>query len=157
MDLAWGDVTVDSLTSPSMVQVHLKKSKMDSQGRGTDVIVGVTDASVCPVAAMCQYLRARGSAAGPFFTTRMGSMLTKPWFVKEVRDVLQSRGLPAPQYAGHSFRIGVVTAAALAGMEDSMIQTLGRWHSTAFLSYIRTPKSCPASMSAALMQQPGRV
>ena len=53
MDLAWGDVTVDSLTSPSMVQVHLKKSKMDSQGRGADVIVGVTDASVCPVAAMC--------------------------------------------------------------------------------------------------------
>ena len=79
--LAWGDVAVDSLTSPSMVQVHLKKSETDSQGRGADVIVGVTGASVCLVAAMCQYLRARGSAAGPFFITRTGSVLTKPRFV----------------------------------------------------------------------------
>ena len=41
MDLVWGDVAMASLTSPSMVQVHLKKSKTDSQGRGADVIVGV--------------------------------------------------------------------------------------------------------------------
>ena len=30
--------------------------------------------------------------------------------------------------------------AALADVEDFTIQALGRWHSTAFLQYIRIPK-----------------
>ena len=34
-----------------------------------------------------------------------------------------------------------------------MIQTLGRWHSAAFLRYIRTPKARLASTSVTLVQQ----
>ena len=43
--LSWGDVAVDNRTSPSMVKVHLKRSKCDQFGRGVDVVVGRTHAS----------------------------------------------------------------------------------------------------------------
>ena len=39
-------------------------------------------------------------------------------------------------YAGHSLRIGVATTAAMAGVEDAMIQTLGRWQSAAYVQYV---------------------
>ncbi len=34
-----------------------------------------------------------------------------------------------------AFGLGAATSAALAGLEDSTIQTLGRWQSAAFLQY----------------------
>ena len=56
----------------------------------------------------------------------------------EVQQALQKAGLPEKNYTGHSFRIGAATTAAAAGVEDAMIQALGRWKSLAFLTYIRT-------------------
>ena len=69
-----------------------------------------------------------------------GKAVRKPWFVEQLRSILSSIGAPQHQYAGHSFRIGAATTAALAGVEDSTTQALGRWHSAAFLQYIRTPR-----------------
>jgi len=151
-DLAWGDVAVDSLTEPKMVRIHLKKSKADQGGIGADVVVGVSGTSICPVSALVQYLRVRGSSPGPFFITERGVPLVKSAFVRNLRSLLSSVGLTAAHYAGHSFRIGAATSAALAGLEDSTIQTLGRWHSAAFLRYIRTPAPVLASLSAALVR-----
>ena len=53
---------------------------------------------------------------------------------------MQALGLPYADFAGHSLRTGAATAAARAGVEDSLIHTLGRWNSSAFLAYIRTPQ-----------------
>ena len=79
-------------------------------------------------------------------------MITKVQFVKEIRGVLGgSIELPQHQYAGHSFRIGAATSAALAGVEDSTIQALGRCgHSAAFLQYIRMPKETLVSVLCSL-------
>ena len=57
-----------------------------------------------------------------------------------VRNAVGELGLPKEHFAGHSFRIGAATSAVQAGLEDSMIMTLGRWSSAALLRYIRTPK-----------------
>ena len=70
--------------------------------------------------------------------------------VEQIRSILSRIGVPQHHYAGHSFRIGAATTAALAGVEDSTIQALRRWHSTAFLQYIRIPKEHLAHISAML-------
>ena len=77
----------------------------------------------------------------------------KAWFVEQLCSILAAAGLPQQQYAGHSFRISAATTAALAGVEDSMIQTLGRWQSGAFLQYIRTPSETLANLSSVLVRR----
>ena len=66
-DLAWGDVKVDNHTKPSMIQVHLKKSKTNQFGPGMDIILGFTGTPLCPVSAILQYIAVRGTQPGPFF------------------------------------------------------------------------------------------
>lgn len=58
-------------------------------------------------------------------------------FVKHVCKALGASGLDVDRYSGHSFRIGAATVAAEAGVEDSMIKTLGCWKSSAYQTYIR--------------------
>ena len=53
-------------------------------------------------------------------------------------------------YAGHSFRIGAATTVAMAGLEDSAIQTLGRWKSSSYLLYIRMNPQQLVAMSSSL-------
>ena len=84
------------------------------------------------MAAMEAYLSVRGNSSGPPFHWESGVPLSKASFVKHVRAALEEAGLPAKDYAGHSFRIGAATTAAVAGIEDSAIQTLGWWESSAF-------------------------
>ena len=76
--------------------------------------------------------------------------LTKSSFTNKIRVGLQAVGLPESNFAGHSFRIGTATAAANAGIEDSVIRTLGKWSSSAFLTHIHTPREQLARFSATL-------
>ena len=48
--LSWGDIAIDSLQSPKMLKIHLKRSKTDQYGNGVDIFVGRTDGPLCPVA-----------------------------------------------------------------------------------------------------------
>ena len=148
--LAWGDVAVDSRQTPTMLKVHLKRSKSDQLGKGVDVFIGHTSNPLCPVSAVLSYIMVRGTAAGPFFQSSTGTPLTKSYFISEVRQALEAVGLPYKDFAGHSFRIGAATTAAKAGLEDSVIRTLGRWNSNAFLVYIRTPREQLARVSTIL-------
>ena len=59
-------------------------------------------------------------------------------------------GLPQDQFAGHSFRIRAATTAGLAGVEDSTIQMLGRWHNAAFLRCIHMPQEQPVTLSTVM-------
>ena len=136
---------MDSHTNPRMIQFHLKVSKCDQFGAGSNIVVGRVDSPLCPVTAILKYIEIWGDRPGPFFIDSSHTAITKQKFTKRIRDILNSLGLQHDHYAGHSFRIGAATTAAVAGVEDSTIQTLGRWHSAAFLQYIRTPQRTPRS------------
>lgn len=153
LNLCWGDAAADSRTEPTMIRIHLKRSKCDQFGKGAHIFLGCTRKKVCPVMALTQYFASRLSAPGPLFLDKKGKTITKPWFTTHIRAILNGLGLPQDQYAGHSFRIGAATTAAKNGMEDSMIKTLGRWQSAAFLQYIRTPPEHLAAMARTLTHE----
>ena len=136
--LAVGDVAVDSHTQPSYVR--LKRSKNDPFGQGVTLYVGWSHKNLCAVSAVLAYLAIRSPAPGPFFIFEDGGVQSRQWLVTELSTALQEIGLDPSPYKGHSFHIGAATAAAKAGLSDSLIQTLGRWKSSAFKLYVRTSK-----------------
>ena len=88
------------------------------------------------------------SKKGPFFRFQDGRPLTRQRLVVDgIRKELRAAGLDDSKYCGHSFRIGTATTAAERGMEDSMIKTLGRWRSLAYLDYIKIPRGQLAGYS----------
>ena len=82
------------------------------------------------------------------FTFTDRSLLTKGRFVAGVHQALQKAGVDCKRYSGHSFRIGAATTANMRGMGDATIKMLGRWQSTAYLTYVKTPRDQLAKMSS---------
>ena len=149
--LNFGDARVNSTASPEWMEVLIKASKTDPFRKGVTIYLGVTGGELCPVAAMLGYMVRRGERAGPMFLFADGSYLTRERFVAQLRQALAAAGIKAKQYAGHSFRIGAATTASLCGLQDSLIKTLGRWESSAYTVYIRTPPSTLVSVSRRLV------
>ena len=137
--LCYHNIKVDNHQSPIYLQVTLKASKTDPFRQGVTLYVGATQSNICPVAAVLSFMVIRGDTPGPLFREEDGKYLTRASFVAEVRLALREAGYPAEKYAGHSFRIGAATAAGKCDIQDSLIKTLGRWESSAYTSYIRTP------------------
>ncbi len=80
--------------------------------------------------------------------------LTQARLVNSIQSALRMARIAAARYSGHSFRIGAATTAALAGLPDSLIKTLGRWESSAYalyMVYIRTPPPTLYSVSGVLV------
>ena len=102
------------------------------------------------MAAILAYLVTRPAVGGPFFIFKDGSPLTRDKLVRAVRKALTDAGLDQSGYSGHSIRIGAATAAARAGISESMIKMLGRWESAAYQRYIRTPRDRLAAISSQL-------
>ena len=99
--------------------------------------------------AILAYLALRGPFPGPIFQDK--SPLSRLDLVRTVWFALESQGLDIRRFNGHTFRIGAATTAAACGIEDSLIQALGRWKSSAFTTYIQTPKDSLISVSSILL------
>ena len=144
------DISVDNSSNPSSMCIKIKQSKTDPFRRGIDLFVGKTNSSLCPVSAVLNYLCTHGMETGPLFRFRDGKVLTRQRFVTAVKAGLDKAGIDSSKYSGHSFRIGAATTAAQNGMEDSIIKTLGRWESLAYLRYVKIPRKQLADYSSIL-------
>ena len=148
--LNYEDIAMDSFSNPTIMKVHLKESKTDPYRKGVDIFVGCTHDKLCPIAAVLAYLAKRGNAPGLLFKFENGKQLTKTKFVASVKGALASAGVDSSKYAGHSFRIGAATTAHTQGIEDATIKMLGRWESSAYLLYVRTPRFTVIDIKQAL-------
>ena len=147
------DIVVDSRENPQQIAVHLRRSKTDPFGVGCHIYLGRTHTIPCPVAAVLGYLSLRPPIHGPLFIYQGGMPLTRDSLVQHLRAALVQAGIDSSSYSGHSFRIGAATAARQAGYSDSLIQTLGRWKSSAFLSYLRSSPDELVTVAATLVRQ----
>ncbi len=146
--LCFGDVSVDDIAAPGIVKLRLKASKTDPFRKGVEIVLGRTHTALCPVTALLSYLAIRGNRPGFLFLFEDDRPLTKAHFILKVREALSHLGIDSSRYAGHSFRIGAATAAGAQGIDDSVIQMLGRWKSSAYQRYIQTPRDQLARYSA---------
>jgi len=144
---------VDCHSAPSYIQVRLKASKTDPFRRGVNLYLGATRKELCPVAAVLSFMVARGDAQGPLFTWRNGQYLTREKFVKGLRSALEEVRHPVDKYVGHSFRIniGAAITAGRCRIQESLIKTLGRWESTAYMHYMRTSPETLQAVSRILV------
>ena len=71
------DVAVDSILSPYLVRVTIKKSKTDKFRRCVDIYMGKTRKEICPVGAIMAYITtcSRGKEDGLFFRFESSQML----------------------------------------------------------------------------------
>ena len=143
------DVAADQRVAPSRIQVTIKVSKTDPFRQGCVITLGLGLPPLCPVESMLTYLALRGGTVGPLFVRANGAPLTRAYFTDRFRVLLREAGING-HYSSHSFRIGAATSAALAGVPAHTIQTLGRWTSSAYLTYIRTPRSRLSELTKSL-------
>ena len=81
---------------------------------------------------------AHSAAAIPLFRDpRTGGILTVTYVRSMLRACMVAIGRDGTVYGAHSLRIGGATALAFLGVPGDQIQAAGRWHSGAYLAYLR--------------------
>ena len=133
------------LVGPKLV-VRIKASKTDPFRVGADVTLWETGCPLCPVNAFRLFCSLRGKfPQGPLYTQASGEFVTR----KRVAALLDI-SLRDVNINTHSFRIGGASAAAAAGVPDSVIQAMGRWRSDCYKRYIRMDDTIKRNWSSAI-------
>ena len=104
-----------------------------------------------PIKAMTAYaMHVDTSSNNPVFKAGRFNPLTQKKLNRTLRNLLQQGGFNHINYSSHSFRIGATTTAAAAGLPPWLIKKLRRWHSDAYLTYLRCPDSVLSSFPLVL-------
>ena len=135
--LSASDLAVDHLNRPSGALLLIKASKTDPFGQGVRLFLPRTGGALCPVASISAYLHRHSNSSGPLFLFTDGKPLSRLHVTDRLRSILAEAGIQG-NFSSHSFQIGAATSAHTAGLPDSLIRTLGRWSSDAYLVYVRT-------------------
>ena len=128
----------------SFYTLNLKASKTDPFRQGVDIHIFENN-DLKPVQTMSNFVSLRisqgATSSSVLFADSDGTVLTRQMFIGYFKHVLAVLGIDDSKYCGHSFRIGAATSAASVGVEDHLIQTLGRWASSCYVRYIRCSMS----------------
>ena len=149
--LSLEDVALDCRTNSTIIWLTIKQSKTNPFRKGAKLCLGRTTSVVCPIRALLPYLASRGSTPGPLFISESGEPLTRTRFKTLLFITLKKAGLDDSKCNTHSFRIGAATSAKAAGISDMHIQLLGRWRSSAYQGYIKTPTHVLVKLSNQLV------
>ena len=145
--LCWSTITLSS----TQMSITLVQSKTDPFRRGSTIHLFPTGSSTCPIKAMTAYaMYVDTSSNNPVFKAGRFNPLTQKKLNRTLRNLLQQGGFNHINYSSHSFRIGAATTAAAAGLPPWLIKRLGRWHSDAYLTYLRCPDSVLSSVPLVL-------
>ena len=130
----------------SRLILRIKASKTDPFRVGANVTLWETGCPLCPVNAFRSFRSLRGNLAqGPVYRMETGDFVTR----RQVAAFLQI-ALRDVNINTHSFRIGGASAAAAAGVPDSIIQIMGRWRSDCFRRYIRLNENIKRNWAMAI-------
>ena len=124
-----------------ILHVRLKSSK-ESRDMFRGVVVEVFEhygAELCPVAAWERYrdFVGRSNPDAPAFRVRTGNGYRHSRFNNELKAILAPTLRGYGRITAHSFRAGLATLLATAGFDDEVIKAIGRWSSSAFMTYIK--------------------
>ena len=143
-------LSVLSINNVSMANTRLaivvKSSKTDQLGRGVTIVLSAQDSHTCPVKSMLGFLHVRPQIFGLLFCHYGEKPLTRYKFSAVLNKAIVAIGLDKRFYKSHSFRIGAATTAYQKGFSDEDIKIAGRWKSSAFQTYIRSPLACSKPM-----------
>ena len=143
INLTMGDVTLHE--HQSKLSLTLKASKTDPFKKGITIQMFPTGHYICPIISVNNYLKALPEESktkdNALFLNNQLLPLTRQFFNVQLKILLDHLGLDNRQYSSHSFRHGAATSCSAAGVEDHLIQTLGRWSSNCYIRYIHTPES----------------
>ena len=125
------------------MRLWLFRSKGDRFFEGVPIFVPAytPNPRYCPVTWMRALFRVTRtpttSSTDPLFRFPNGRLVLRQRFVRWLKIQLKIIGIDPSQYSGHSLRIGAAVSAARRGMDETLIQRLGRWKSDAYLGYIK--------------------
>jgi len=119
----------DLALAPEGLVVSIKKGKTDQARKGRKIGIPYgTNESTCPVRAVIHWLELTGIVDGPLFRgiTKHGALRTERLSNQVVaiivKQYLKVLGESATRFSAHSLRAGFITAAAVAGVPDRIIQ-----------------------------------
>ena len=119
--------------------INIKASKTDPFREGCTVCLSPSNAPICPVRNLLNYINQHPLKSGPLFTFSDHTLLTRRRLNVLLKGAISSTS-KAP-VSSHSLRIGAATTAAAAGFPRWLIQQLGRWTSDCFRTYVQIPTS----------------
>lgn len=148
-------LTFDSLKflsrDPPAISITLEQSKTDIFRRSVQVKITNTTA----IAALRQYIERRSRIhqpinSDPLFAKENGEPLDRTSFLKAATRFITAAGIDLSANRGISFRAGGATSLKNAGVDDRLIQVMGRWAGHSYKRYIDTPIQAFVDASAKL-------